>query len=98
MLTTDRDLAANIGVTFHTPEEFFLNAPTEPYDHVFEPDRYFQSADNPETATINAAELAVSTPFTKNSQQELVIFCGSPGAGKSTFFWDGRSCSNTLQP
>jgi len=30
----------------------------------------------------------VSAPFTKNSPQELVIFCGSPGAGKSTFYWD----------
>lgn len=27
-------------------------------------------------------------PFTKNDAQELVIFCGSPGAGKSTFYWD----------
>lgn len=30
----------------------------------------------------------VSAPFTKSSPQELVIFCGSPGAGKSTFYWD----------
>jgi bifunctional polynucleotide phosphatase/kinase len=34
------------------------------------------------------SEEPVSAPFTKNSPQELVIFCGSPGAGKSTFFWD----------
>ena len=39
-----RDLAANIGIKFLTPEEFFLNEATEPYDHVFEPVRYIQSA------------------------------------------------------
>ena len=27
-------------------------------------------------------------PFTRQSAVELVIFCGSPGAGKSTFYWD----------
>lgn len=25
--------------------------------------------------------------FSKLHPQELVIFCGSPGAGKSTFYW-----------
>jgi hypothetical protein len=30
----------------------------------------------------------VSPPFSRNSPLELVIFCGSPGAGKSTFYWN----------
>jgi predicted ABC-type ATPase len=29
-----------------------------------------------------------SPPFSRKNPQELVIFCGSPGAGKSTFYWD----------
>lgn len=90
VLTVCRDLAANIGITFQTPEEFFLKATTEPYDHVFEPSRYVQSTDHEHTET-EGSEVAVSAPFTKNSPQELVIFCGSPGAGKSTFYWDGTS-------
>lgn len=31
---------------------------------------------------------AASVPFSKQHPLELVIFCGSPGAGKSTFYWD----------
>ncbi|KAJ9607950.1 DNA kinase/phosphatase Pnk1 [Cladophialophora chaetospira] len=86
--TSDRDLAANIGIRFLTPDEFFLGAATEPYDHLFEPETYLQPTENAETA------VAVSAPFTMNSKQELVIFCGSPGAGKSTFFWDGKFLLN----
>ncbi|ETI22171.1 polynucleotide kinase 3'-phosphatase [Cladophialophora carrionii CBS 160.54] len=83
-----RDLAANIGIKFQTPDEYFLNAPPEPYDHVFEPSRYLQSIQAAEPTTNGAAGAAVSAPFTKDSKQDMVIFCGSPGAGKSTFFWD----------
>ncbi|KAI1630107.1 polynucleotide kinase 3 phosphatase-domain-containing protein [Exophiala viscosa] len=82
--TSDRDLAANIGIKFQTPEEFFRNEITESYEHVFEPVRYLQIGSS-ETASKHGTVIA---PFKKNSPQELVIFCGSPGAGKSTFFWD----------
>lgn len=76
--TSDRDLASNIGINFQTPEEFFLGLETEPYDRPFEPRRFLQSAlSKPDS----------SLPFTKQSRQELVIFVGSPGAGKSSFFW-----------
>ena len=93
MLTADRDLAANIGVKFQTPEEFFLKADTEPYDHVFEPEQYLGAAATVGSIASGQAEIAISVPFVKNSKQELVIFCGSPGAGKSTFYWDGKSRS-----
>ncbi|OAP60962.1 polynucleotide kinase 3'-phosphatase [Fonsecaea erecta] len=86
--TSDRDLAANIGIQFHTPEEFFLGETTEPYEHVFDPSKHLELA-KPSDSTVNGAvEHTVSAPFTKNSPHELVIFCGSPGAGKSTFYWD----------
>ncbi|EXJ71332.1 uncharacterized protein A1O5_05138 [Cladophialophora psammophila CBS 110553] len=83
--TSDRDLAANIGIKFQTPEEFFLDETTEPYEHVFDPTKHLEAAKPPVNG---AAESAISAPFTKNSHHELVIFCGSPGAGKSTFYWD----------
>ena len=80
-LISDRDLAANIGVGFKTPEEFFLNAETEPYQHIFEPVEHLASIDSAHAKNDDLA------PFMKKSLQELVIFCGSPGAGKSTFYW-----------
>jgi bifunctional polynucleotide phosphatase/kinase len=83
-----RDLAANIGISFHTPEEFFLNAQVEPYEHTFEPARHLEALKPPNAALNYTPESPATVPFTKTSPQELVIFCGSPGAGKSTFFWD----------
>lgn len=76
--TSDRDLAANIGIKFQTPEEFFLGHETEPYVHPFEPKEFLESA-------LSSHES--QKPFLKHSQQELVVFCGSPGAGKSSFYW-----------
>jgi len=76
--TSDRDLAANIGVKFQTPEEFFLGLETEPYSHPFQPKEFLESA---------ASSQQPKTPFTKQNNQELVVFCGSPGAGKSSFYW-----------
>lgn len=34
----------------------------------------------------------IAVKFTRKHPLELVIFCGSPGAGKSTYYW------NNLQP
>lgn len=34
----------------------------------------------------------VHPPFSRQNPLELVIFCGSPGSGKSTYYW------NTLEP
>ncbi|KAF7597450.1 hypothetical protein BBP40_003697 [Aspergillus hancockii] len=74
----DRGFASNAGVPFKTPEEFFLNAAPEPLVEPFNPSLYTQSdqADD------------VSPPFSPQSALELVIFCGSPGAGKSSFYWN----------
>ncbi|KAL4760806.1 putative DNA 3'-phosphatase Tpp1 [Aspergillus foveolatus] len=73
----DRGFAANANMIFQTPEEFFLGAAPEPVV-AFDPDAYLQN---------NSVDDA-SPQFSKTSPLELVIFCGSPGAGKSTFFWD----------
>ncbi|KAE8144904.1 polynucleotide kinase 3'-phosphatase [Aspergillus avenaceus] len=71
----DRGFAVNAGLPFKTPEEFFLNAAPEPLVESFDPSLYLQdSTDVP--------------CFSRESALELVIFCGSPGAGKSTFYWD----------
>lgn len=78
----DRGFAMNVGIPFKTPEEFFLNEVAQDVQEPFNPSSYIKSepADN------------VPAPFIRQSPRELVIFCGSPGAGKSTFYW------NHLQP
>ncbi|KAJ5818359.1 hypothetical protein N7474_003950 [Penicillium riverlandense] len=76
--STDRGFAANIGIPFKTPEEFFLGQASDPLTEVFDPSLYTKSSpDQP-----------VSKPFSRKHPLELVIFCGSPGAGKSTFYWN----------
>ena len=85
-------LAANIGIRFYTPEEFFLKAETEEFDHGFDPALHLNMTESLEASELVTAPKKPSLSFTKNDPQELVIFCGSPGAGKSTFFW------NVLQP
>ncbi|KAJ5625954.1 hypothetical protein N7510_002263 [Penicillium lagena] len=79
--STDRGFAANIGIPFKTPEEFFLEQAPDPLTEVFDPSLYTKSSpDQP-------AKL-VPKPFSRKHSLELVIFCGSPGAGKSTFYWN----------
>ncbi|KAL1981522.1 hypothetical protein VTN96DRAFT_2503 [Rasamsonia emersonii] len=73
----DRNFAANIGITFKTPEEFFLDASPEQIVRDFDPASYIDTE----------AGSAAPPTFSKRHPLELVIFCGSPGAGKSTFYW-----------
>jgi bifunctional polynucleotide phosphatase/kinase len=68
---------------FKTPEEFFNNEPPEKYERIFEPLKYLADQDSDD---------AEPAAFTKRNPQDLVMFCGSPGAGKSTFYWE------TLKP
>ncbi|KAH7360036.1 polynucleotide kinase 3 phosphatase-domain-containing protein [Pyrenochaeta sp. MPI-SDFR-AT-0127] len=75
----DRDFAANIGLPFHTPEEFFLHEEPRSFVRSFEPTIYLKErAEKPSPA---------STAFTKPDKPDIVLFCGSPGAGKSSFYW-----------
>jgi bifunctional polynucleotide phosphatase/kinase len=76
-----RDLAANIGIPFYTPEEYFLDAEPEPFTRDFEPKNFLK---NPlGGTTITSPDIV----YTKVNLQDIVLHCGSPGAGKSTFFW-----------
>jgi bifunctional polynucleotide phosphatase/kinase len=76
--SSDRDLAANIAIAFHTPEEFFLEEAPRPFTRTLVP------ADHLPSPSAIPQEIL---PFkTKTNSLEVVVFCGSPGAGKSTFF------------
>ena len=77
---SDRDFATNVGIGFMTPEEFFLGDDVKTFTRSFDPAAYLDTAVTSQTD---------NTPiiFSKKNDLELVIFCGSPGAGKSTFYW-----------
>ncbi|KAF2184429.1 PNK3P-domain-containing protein [Zopfia rhizophila CBS 207.26] len=76
----DRDFAANIGIPFRTPEEHFLQEDPRPFVRAFDPTVLLQKRAGKSTS-------ANSTLFSKTNPLDIVLFCGSPGAGKSTFYW-----------
>lgn len=78
---SDRDLAHNVGINFHTPEEFFLSEEVRPFARLFDPNTYLADI-------VTSDAISKPTIFTRKHPLELVLFCGSPGAGKSTFYWE----------
>ncbi|KAF7678128.1 dna kinase phosphatase pnk1 [Alternaria burnsii] len=75
----DRDFAANLGIPFHTPEEYFRHEDPRPFVRAFEPMAYMQERAESSTTALNT--------FTPPATPEIVMFCGSPGSGKSSFYW-----------
>jgi len=77
---SDRNFAYNVGIAFKAPEEFFLDEQPRPFLRDFDPATYVGAvAADP----IDDSALV----FTKTNNLDIVLFCGSPGAGKSTFYW-----------
>lgn len=72
-LMCPRDFAANIGIPFQTPEEYFLGQQAKIFKSRFD-----------FTPHLTITEPRMS--FKRLHDLEVVLFCGSPGAGKSTFF------------
>ncbi|KAI9854978.1 MAG: hypothetical protein M1824_006487 [Vezdaea acicularis] len=75
---SDRNFAANVGIGFHTPEEYFAKESPRPFTRDFNPDDYI----------VQAINILDPPTFSKELRQEIALFCGSPGAGKSTFYWN----------
>ncbi|PNY25817.1 Bifunctional polynucleotide phosphatase/kinase, partial [Tolypocladium capitatum] len=76
---SDRNFAHNVGIAYKTPEEFFLGH--KPRDFY----RDFDLANYPfgDEATSDAPQRLLD----KKNKRDIVLFCGPPGAGKSTFYW-----------
>ncbi|KAF2863936.1 PNK3P-domain-containing protein [Piedraia hortae CBS 480.64] len=70
----DRQFAMNNGIAFHTPEEYFLGEPVHSFEIGFDPNNFLTTTNS-------------KAPAQRNHDLELVLFCGSPGAGKSTYYW-----------
>lgn len=77
---SDRDFAANVGIPFQTPEEYWLGEAPKPFTRPFDPAKYLET-------TLDSQTDADPIVFSKKNDVEIVLFCGSPGSGKSTFFW-----------
>ena len=87
---SDRKFAHNIGLPFHTPEEFFLGEPAglSPYSPLCLVSHcpraaLFQWGTIDPKSVMNAPGAPIMV--TPSPTQELVIFVGLPASGKSTF-------------
>ena len=80
-----------------TPEEYFLGEEPQPFRHTFDPKFFLNNDANPlqlgeKISPVQTLSQSTPVKFTKTNKLDIVVFCGSPGAGKSTFYW------NKLQP
>jgi bifunctional polynucleotide phosphatase/kinase len=72
---SDRQFAENIGLTFHTPEQFFLSSREKL------PDGNAHPLAAHDTISLEEAVEELARPV---GSPEIVLFFGSPGSGKST--------------
>ncbi len=86
-----RNFAVNAGIGFSTPEEFFLGEEPVPFTRTFDPAAYIKvkttGAREIGSAGVEDLPTVRSPLFTKTNKLDIVLCCGSPGAGKSTFYW-----------
>eukprot|EP00298_Acanthocystis_sp_HF-20_P012273 c19808_g1_i1.p1 GENE.c19808_g1_i1~~c19808_g1_i1.p1 ORF type:complete len:401 (-),score=165.58 c19808_g1_i1:47-1249(-) len=69
---SDRKFAHNVGLPFHTPEEFFLGEPKKKFSFGVDPREV-------------VAQATPTTPFVPSTEPELVIMVGRPASGKSSY-------------
>ncbi|KAJ4146205.1 DNA kinase/phosphatase Pnk1 [Fusarium falciforme] len=76
---SDRNFAHNVGIKYQTPEEFFLGEKPRSFARDFDLSEHpFEISEpgNPDNVV-----------FEKTNDKDMVLFCGPPGAGKSSFYW-----------
>ncbi|KAF2625610.1 PNK3P-domain-containing protein [Macroventuria anomochaeta] len=75
----DRDFAANVGLPFHTPEEYFLQQTPQRFVRDFDPATYMNR--------LAESSTSANPIITKTDVLDIILLVGSPGAGKSSFYW-----------
>ena len=87
---SDRRFAANVGITFYTPEEFFLALTPAPFSWGnFDPRELLRSP--PPLLEPESAQIAQSS-----NRAEVVVFVGCPASGKSSFYQHHMTKSHDL--
>ncbi|KAI0602315.1 DNA kinase/phosphatase Pnk1 [Biscogniauxia sp. FL1348] len=85
---SDRNFAHNLGIKYQTPEEFFLGEPPREFSREFDLAAYpCPSGSDADADMGDGGDGSREVLFEKKNEQEVVLFCGPPGAGKSTFYW-----------
>jgi bifunctional polynucleotide phosphatase/kinase len=79
---SDHKFAKNIGISFHTPEMFFKGEKETLPEFEFDP----KSLKIPNQTLFKGIKSADEKSKLKGTQVEMIIFIGSPGSGKSTFY------------
>lgn len=74
----DRFFAMNVGLSFYTPEEHFLNSKDQPKN-------WLRPAFNPLTIKENNSLLESPGAKLTSDEQEMILLVGFPGSGKSFF-------------
>ncbi|KAF5559644.1 bifunctional polynucleotide phosphatase kinase, partial [Fusarium napiforme] len=76
---SDRNFAHNVGIQYQTPEEFFLGQKPRSFA------REFDLSEHPFVDDAESGNSVVA--FDRTNDKDIILFCGPPGAGKSTFYW-----------
>ena len=61
MLRTYRDFASNVGIAFHTPEEYFLHEQPVPFIRFFEPSAFLNGSSSNSTHASTSVLLYLAT-------------------------------------
>ena len=78
----------NLKIPFYTPEEYFLGDPPSKYVFgAFNPLDYIPIPSPTEPSSTTTMTPLTTTPLIKESPApDVILFVGSPAAGKSTFY------------
>ncbi|RKF51411.1 Bifunctional polynucleotide phosphatase/kinase [Golovinomyces cichoracearum] len=92
----DRNFAENVGIRFATPEEYFLGEKARPFVYPFRPSDYIQESKS-HNISPNQKDLLSDTSlapqiYIKKNEVDIVLLCGSPGAGKSCWYLKNLKC------